>query len=118
MKEVINKESFVTVIDGMKQMTDYEDEFNAFFLNHHEDGYHFPEVVWRFVDKVICMLTEIFEDDEDWISYFCFDLNFGDDYNSGCVVDENGKYVDLSDADKLYDFLLEMLNEKYDGGTG
>lgn len=44
------------------------------------------------------------------IEYFCYDLDFGKVYEDGkkdWITDENDKIIDLSTAEKLYDYLIE-----------
>lgn len=44
------------------------------------------------------------------IEYFCYDLDFGKVYEDGkkdWIKDENNKIIDLSTAEKLYDYLIE-----------
>lgn len=47
------------------------------------------------------------------IGYFCFELNFGEDWEPGTLVelDEDGNKVDidLSSVDKLYEYLIWRL---------
>ena len=42
-----------------------------------------------------------------WLEYFIFDLKFLREYEPSCVTDKNGNMVDVSDWDKIYDFLVE-----------
>ena len=49
----------------------------------------------------------------DDIDYFCSEINFGREYTPGCVTEtnENGEKIDidLSSAEKLYDYLIERI---------
>ena len=95
----------------MKMCDTYHDDLNKFFKSHKVDGYLFqPDCT----EDVAFLLQEMMKDEDCLISVFCFDLDYGKQYKDGCVKDGNGKPVDLSDTDKLYDYLTG--NSK-DGGS-
>lgn len=50
--------------------------------------------------------------DNDTITYFMYDLNFGKDYYDGCITD-NGNNINLSTIDKLWEY-IENNNLKED----
>lgn len=39
------------------------------------------------------------------LSYFIYELNYGREYQEGCVSDNHGN-VDISTLEKLYDYLM------------
>ena len=56
------------------------------------------------VSTTIDLLAEIMGDKDDWISYYCWELDFGNDWTEGSIK-MNGEPVDISSREKLYDFL-------------
>jgi hypothetical protein len=58
------------------------------------------------VDSLIDMLEEYFEDENEWISYWMFELDFGSKWQSGMVQIE-GKDVKLQTIEDLYNILME-----------
>lgn len=40
------------------------------------------------------------------IEYFIYDLNFGKDYAEGCFTEMDGTPIDISTAEKLYDYIV------------
>jgi hypothetical protein len=58
-------------------------------------------------DLVVKLLENIF-DDNDTISYWLYERNYGRDYQKGDIID-NGKKVDLSTPGKLYDYLIQCM---------
>lgn len=44
-------------------------------------------------------------DNDNWIQYFCYELDFGKKYEEGSIVSENNENIDLSTIEKLYNFL-------------
>jgi hypothetical protein len=39
------------------------------------------------------------------ISYFVYELNYGEHWREGAVTDKKGQSIDMSDSGKLYDYL-------------
>lgn len=65
------------------------------------------------VSNVTELLSFIMGDnDNDWISYWLWELNFGEDYRPGCVVDSDGKDIPLKTIDDLYDLLVDNCKAK------
>ena len=57
------------------------------------------------MSDVIVLLAEIMQDEGQDIDFFCYELNFGKDWEPGTIVDKDGTDVDFSTAEKLYDYL-------------
>lgn len=107
MKEnkVITREVFKKVLEDAQQVNDYQVGLNNFFRKHNADGYIFqPDCM----SSLLELLHLFFEKDSDeWISYFCFELDFGRKYKDGMITDKNGKNIQLKTIDDLYDLLSE-----------
>lgn len=59
---------------------------------------------------IVDLVQEIFKDKEnDWIGYCLYELNDFKEYKDGCVKDENGEIIKLSNAGELYDLLIENM---------
>lgn len=101
----MKKEVFVKIINGIKAQREHDREISTklkdIFIDF--DG-------WYDTDKVIAQiedaLKEEFNDKNDWISYFIYDLDFGDSYSEGDVTEKDGTIIDISTVEKLYDFLV------------
>ena len=63
-------------------------------------------------DQVADLLSYIFDDKDDWISYWMFERDFGRDWYVGCVKDGDGVDIDLSTVRNLYDFLIENMRKE------
>lgn len=57
------------------------------------------------VETILEILKEISNDDEDWISYYIFDLDWGRHYYPGCVLDAEGKEIPLKSIDDLLNLI-------------
>lgn len=106
IKEVITKEYFSEIMESIKKTYKYQEGLNNYFSKNGVDGYIYqPDCI----DTTIKLLHKIFgeKDIDEWISYFCFELDFGRKYKEGMVKDEFGKDIPLSTFDDLYKLLIE-----------
>ena len=62
---------------------------------------------------VVKLLEKLMRDSFGNISYFIYELDYGREYQEGCVSDKNGN-IDISTSEKLYDFLMA----DYGAGNG
>ena len=60
------------------------------------------------------LLEFIFNDENQWISYWIFELEFGERYEDECIKWEDGEVIPLKTAEDLYDLLIR--NTKENGG--
>lgn len=58
-------------------------------------------------DALIAVLEHVMEDSEQWIQYYCWELDFGKENWRLKVNDENGNNIPLSSPEELYDFLTK-----------
>lgn len=102
---MITKPVFVKALNDLQNVMDFNTELNSFFRknNNCDTQIMMPDCT----NTVIDLLHEIFgeKDADEWISYFCFELDFGREYLE--VTDADRNEIDLSTAEKLYDFLME-----------
>jgi hypothetical protein len=108
----MNKKLFVETFDVLKKQREVDWRFasylsNAFKYAHEASLLPDNELI---VNQIIKLLQFEFGDDHDesWVDYFIYELNFGEDYKDGCVRRADGSHVDLSSAEKLYDWLIEL----------
>lgn len=59
----------------------------------------------------IDILRDIFEDDEDWIGYWLYELEFGVKWRPGTVTIDDVD-IPLGSVKDLYDFLVKNMEEK------
>lgn len=100
---MISKEMFVSIMQRLEtlehQMDDVHDALHA--LSPDFGGFYVPEAIEIAMD----MLREMFDDEDNLLNYFVYELNYLHDYKFGYVLDENDNPVDVSTWDKVYDFL-------------
>lgn len=105
-KEIISRELFTEIIEEIRKVYDYQEGLNKYFEKNDVDGYIYqPDCMCATIKLLHFIFGE--KDIDEWISYFCFELNFGRKYTDGAVVDENGKNIPLATIDDLYNLLTE-----------
>ena len=108
---IISKKNFCKIIRDIQKMQEINDQLYETVKNTAMAD--FPPHVCDYADHVIDVLSIMFRDPGEWISYFIYDLDFGKDYTEGCVTDEFNKNIDLSTSENLYDYLVSELEEEY-----
>jgi len=101
---MITKEEFLTVMKEIEYCYKYSDDLNAFFHRTNVNGYLFqPDCT----ETALRLLHLIFknEDVDEWISYFCYELDFGKKWKEGMVKDKDGADIKLQTAEDLYNLL-------------
>lgn len=97
---MISKEEFAKTINDLKKTTEFIEKLNA----------DLPELCFTHEKVIISLLEKIFKD-EVTISWWIDELDYGKKYKDGCLKDMNGNIIDVSTAEKLYDFLIKNLQE-------
>lgn len=59
------------------------------------------------VDNVVDLLTLATHDEDDWISYWLFELNCGKEYHDGCVTDADESIIKLATIEDLWNILIK-----------
>lgn len=104
MKEILSKGKFAEIIASYKELLDFTDELNNVFDKYNCDGEIYPPMG---TDTILTLLEYIFDDRDEWISYWMFKLDFGNEYEDGYVKDKDGKYISLKTSDDLYALLVD-----------
>lgn len=111
---IISKEKFVEIINRLRDYNDLQDKiddlFKEYIDNKEADFMNAGSICIGHESVVIYLLEKMF--DTDSISYFIYELKYGEKYEKGCVVDENMNEIDLSTAEKLYDYLIKSLESE------
>lgn len=94
-------------INDIKSSSDFTYGLNDYLRKWGADGYVFPpDCSTTVIDLLHWIFGEL--DEDEWISYFCWELEFGKKYKSGTITC-NGKEVSMSTPEELYDFLVSGL---------
>ena len=115
-KPYLTKEQFVEYVERIKKTCDKDDMFSEAIEKACNDycrviGLYGAECS-AMVDLLsLAMGLEVGTCDGNEIEYFIYDLNFGKDYNEGCLSEMDGTPIDISTAEKLYDYIVLEVEE-------
>ena len=111
---IISKEKFVEIINRLKNYNELQDKIDELFKdnidNKERDFINAGSICIGHENVVVYLLERMF--DTDMISYFIYELDYGEKYKKGCVLDENMNEIDLSAAEKLYEYLIKSLESE------
>ena len=111
---MISKEKFVEIINRLKNYNELQDKIDNLFKdnieNRERDFINAGSICIGHESVVVYLLEKIF--DTDMISYFIYELDYGEKYKAGCVLDENMNEIDLSTAEKMYDYLVQDIESE------
>jgi hypothetical protein len=102
---MISKENFIKYINKLKELYDIQNAINEAGCKLENFTISFAE----YEQIVVDILIDTFDDKEDWLSYYIYEINFGRDYKPG-TISINGKDVLMSNAGELYDLLMENIS--------
>lgn len=107
---MIPKKEFVEIIDKLREVNDFVKETNANARKLNDaiisDFFNASSLSISHEDIVLQLLENMFNG-TDILSWWLYELDYGRKYKAGCIQDKDGKDIDLSTAEKLYDFLVE-----------
>lgn len=108
---MISKETFCKTLQRMSELQAAEDAINNIFESVGSEFNQFS------LDDVMTLtlnvLIEAMNDEEEWIVYYAFDMNYGKNFGKSeefTPVDKDGNIVPMGTAEELYDYLLALDN--------
>lgn len=106
---MISKKEFVEIIERLKNYNDLQDKIDDLFKsnidNKEMDFMNAGSICIGHETIVVRLLENIFND-KDTISWWLYECNYGRDFSLG-DLEVNGVAIDLSTAEKLYDYLIK-----------
>lgn len=114
---MINRDEFIEIIDKLREVDDFVKETNNKARELKDaiisDFFNASSLSISHEDIVVKLLENMFNG-TDMISWWLYELDYGREYKRGCIKDCNGKNIDVSDAGKLYAYLIKeyCINEK------
>lgn len=99
----LTKTEFAKYIKSLKDNWNFGNELMNLF-----DKYHGDIGICQSPDCSIALaklLSRVMNDKNDWIGYFCYELDFGKNWAPGMITDINGKDISLATVDDLWDLL-------------
>ena len=102
---MISKELFVETINFMKERNDAIDRINRELSVEFEDSTFYP--YFRYEEMLVKVLEATMHDEGDWIRYFLYEGNYGEDLKPDSVSEADGTPIDITTSEKLYGFLVK-----------
>ena len=112
---LISKTQFVEIIKKLKESDELVEKVNDLFNSTDEarsSGYINAGRLMISHEDIVVKLLETMFNDYDYISYWLYELNYGRNYENGCLKEATGKNINISTPEKLYDFLVKNMKEK------
>lgn len=108
----IPKDLFVETIEALKKQYEHDKKCHEAFKVILPNDYVTSYDNHLLTNQLVKLLQIEFNDDhkDSWIEYYLWELDFGKEYKKGCCKFKDGTNIDLSDAGKLYDFLITKIN--------
>ena len=112
----LTKEQFVEYVGCIKKTCDKDDMLSEAIEKACNDDCRVIGLDGAECSAMVDLLSlamglEVGTCDGNEIEYFIYDLNFGKDYKEGCLTDMNGTPIDISTAEKLYDYIVSEVEE-------
>lgn len=109
-KPYLTKEQFVEYVDCIKKTCDKDDMLSEAIEKACNDDCRVIGLYGAECSAMVDLLSlamglEVGTCDGNEIEYFIYDLNFGKDYKEGSLSEMDGTPIDISTAEKLYDYI-------------
>ena len=108
---MLSKKNFNDVMSFIRERQKIEFEINKMFSEEFFDCNFFPYS--KYETMMINLLSIIMEDESGWISYFVYELEFGEKYEDGDITatDKDGKEViiPMKTIEDLYQVLVDNI---------
>ena len=106
---LLSKEQFINAINDVENVCRYQEGLNNYFRKNNVDGYIFqPDCSSTVIGLLHTVLGE--KDKDEWIDYFCFELDFGKKWKEGVITEKDGTDIILKTAEDLYNLLEKQIN--------
>lgn len=107
--DVLSKNEFCQIINNLKRNEEFIDKINNIFNEFKLESSIFSTGL---ENTSVSLLESIFSDKENqYISYWIWECNFGETFEVGNIVEPDGFKPDISTPEKLYDYLIKCKEE-------
>lgn len=56
---------------------------------------------------IVELIEKVFNDYDEWISYWCYELDFGNKYKDGMIKDKDGNNISLKTVNDLWNIIID-----------
>lgn len=105
---MISKKTFVNIIDRLERFEDKVSAVDDALRNLSPDfgGIYLPQPTAIVVD----LLSEMFKDEEGWLSYFIYERDWLLDFKLGDIM-INDEKIKIENWEDVYDFLIANMEK-------
>lgn len=111
----LTKQEFVDILNRLCEATGLVDKVEELFRNSRDnlecDFCNGAGLQISHEGIVVKLLEKLMQDSVGNITYFIYELDYGREYQEGCVSDNNGN-IDIGTPEKLYDYLMKEYSLK------
>ena len=108
---MLTKQEFVDIIDKLKEVNDFVNETNDKARNLNDaiisDFFNASSLSISHENIVVKLLENMFND-EDILSWWLYELDYGRKFKIGYITEPDGTEIDLTTPEKLYDYLIKF----------
>ena len=105
-KPCLTKEEFVEALNFIKEREEAQTKIGELYESEFEDSIFWPYSRWQAWS--VGLLGKVMRDTEnDWISYWIYELDYGAKYKDGDVTEADGSIIKMATAEDLYNFLVK-----------
>ena len=114
---MINKEKFCEIIEELRDINEIQEKIGDLFRNSKNEmlrEFGTPDAMIIANENIIVdLLKDSFgiKDNDDTLEWWIWEMNYGKDVTAEDVIDENGKFLDITTPEKLYDYLVSIKGE-------
>lgn len=110
---ILSKEEFVEIINNIKKQDKKDDDFSKAIGIMCDGSPALFGVDNKITESLLSLLIKIFEDKDDWISWWIYE-RVNDEYKA---YYKNKKEIKLNTAEDLYNFLIKNMKKNLDKHT-
>ena len=107
----MTKELFIATINSIKKQIEIDRKNSSMLQEMFPDDIIYCGDNSELFNALNKILKESMKDEYDWIDYFIYELDFGEKYRNGMVKESDGSIIDLSNVERLYEFLIKTYSK-------
>ena len=110
----ISKKKFFEIVDYLQEVNQFETDFQILLNKTSRDTEFIDACIFTdctMMSYIVDLLEDEFADEGHWISYWIYDLNFGENWSSG-IITYCDRDIKLKTKEDLYNLLMDNIYEK------
>ena len=110
---MINKEKFCKIIEELRDIEEIQGKIKDIFRNSKNEilrDFGSPYTLVVPTDHIVVeLLKDSFGlDNDNTLEWWIWEMNYGKNVTAEDVIDENGKFIDITTPEKLYDIISKL----------